>query len=213
MIIAWYGQSCFKIESRGLTIAVDPYDKSIGLNPPHFKADILLSTHAHFDHANLTALQGEPVVISGPGEYEVKGVGIRGVQTFHDNSEGKERGLNTVYVIALEDMKLCHLGDFGEEKAREDTLEDIGDVDILMIPVGGTYTIDGKAAAQLTKQIEPRMVIPMHYALPGLKVSLSSVGSFLKEMGVKGPESPDKLVIKKKDLPQEETRVLVLKKF
>ena len=211
MQLSWYGQSCFKIESRDVTIAIDPFSKTIGLTPPRFKSDILLVTHAHSDHANLDTLPGSPFLIQGPGEYEVKGVSVRGLRTFHDNSSGAERGLNTVYIIEVEDIKICHLGDLGEEKLREETQEAIGDVDILLIPVGGTYTIDGKAASGIVHAIEPRIVIPMHYKIPGLAISLASAEPFLKEMGIKNAEATEKLVIKKKDLPEAETRVVLLK--
>ncbi|MBI2639478.1 MAG: MBL fold metallo-hydrolase [Candidatus Sungbacteria bacterium] len=210
MVITWYGQSCFKIESRGAVLAIDPFGKEIGLTPPRFKADLVLITHAHFDHQNQNAIQGEPFIIDGPGEYEVKGIGVRGVRTFHDSASGKERGVNTVYIINLEDAKICHLGDFGEERLRQDVLEEIGDVDILMVPIGGTYTIDGKQAAFVVSQIEPRVVIPMHYKIPKLGASLAGKESFLKEMGVKEADSLEKFVIKKKDLPEEETKVVVL---
>ena len=211
MQLSWYGQSCFKIESRDVTIAIDPFSKTIGLTPPRFRSDILLMTHAHPDHANTDALPGSPSFIQGPGEYEVKGVSVTGIRTFHDNSDGAERGLNTVYIIEVEDVKICHLGDFGEEKLREETQNAIGDTDILLIPVGGTYTIDGKAASGIVRAIEPRIVIPMHYKIPGLTISLASADQFLKEMGMKNAEAIEKLVIRKKDLPETETRVLVLK--
>lgn len=210
MIISWYGQSCFKIESRGVVLAIDPFEKDIGLTPPRFKADVVLITHSHSDHRNRDAIQGEPFIIDGPGEYEVKGVGVRGVRTFHDSASGKERGVNTVYIVDLEDTKICHLGDLGEERLRQEVLEEIGDIDILMVPVGGTYTIDGKQAVFVASQIEPRVVIPMHYKIPKLTTSLAGKELFLKEMGAKEADSLEKFVIKKKDLPEEETRVVVL---
>lgn len=211
MQLSWYGQSCFKIESRDVTIAIDPFSKNIGLTPPRFKSDLVLITHAHHDHSNVETMPGTPFLIQGPGEYEAKGVSVTGIQTFHDASSGQERGANTVYIIKVEDVKICHLGDFGEDKLREETQEAIGDVDILLIPVGGTYTIDGKAASGVVHAIEPRIVIPMHYKIPGLAVSLAPAEPFFKEMGMKNAEAIEKLVIKKKDLPETETRVVLLK--
>ena len=212
MVITWYGQACFKIQSGDLVIAIDPFGKEIGFTPPRFKADVALVTHGHFDHANLEALAGEPFAITGPGEYEVKGVIVRGTETFHDAVRGRERGLNTIYKIEIEGLKLLHLGDFGEEKMREETLEAVGDVDILFVPVGGVYTIEGDAAAAITRQIEPAIAIPMHYKLPGLKANLQSPEQFLKEMGAKDIEAQEKLTIKKKDILQERKTSVVLMK-
>lgn len=212
MVITWYGQACFKIQSGDLTVAIDPFSKDIGLTPPRFKADIALVTHGHFDHNNAEALAGEPFLIAGPGEYDVKGVAVRGIRTFHDKSGGKERGLNTIYRIEMEGISLLHMGDFGEEKVRDETLEEIGDTDVLMIPVGGTYTITGSEAAKIVKQIEPAFVIPMHYKLPGVKANLEGPDAFLKEMGASKTESSEKLTLKKKDIPEEgKATVVVLK--
>lgn len=212
MTITWYGQSCFRIDAREGVMAIDPFGKSIGLTPPRFSADILLVTHAHPDHANAGAIHGNPALITGPGEYELSGLTVRGIPTFHDDEEGRERGLNTAFVIeiASEGIVIAHLGDFGEAAVREETLEALGDVDLLMIPVGGTYTIDGPAAAKVAGQIEPRMIVPMHYALPGLAVKLAPVEPFLKSFGIAAPERLEKLVIRKKDLAEEATRVVVL---
>lgn len=212
MVITWYGQACFKIQSGDLVIAIDPFGREIGFTPPRFKADIALVTHGHFDHANLEALAGEPFAITGPGEYETKGVVVRGTETFHDTAQGRERGLNTIYKIEVEDLKLLHLGDFGEASMREEILEAVGDVDILFVPVGGVYTIEGDAAAAITRQIEPAIVIPMHYKLPGLKANLQGPEQFLKEMGVKDAEAQEKLTIKKKDISQEGKTTVVLMK-
>ena len=212
MVITWYGQSCFKIQSGDLVIAIDPFAKEIGLTPPRFRARIVLVTHPHFDHSNVETIAGEPFVITGPGEYEVAGTYIRGIDTFHDRVEGKERGKNTAYVIEMEEIRILHLGDFGEETLRDEMRDAIGEIDILMIPVGGTYTIDAEAAAKAVNQLEPKIVIPMHYKLPGVKAELAPVEHFLKEMGTGAIPPEEKLTLKKKDLSAEgKTEVRVLK--
>lgn len=211
MVIQWYGHSCFKITSGELVLVVDPYAKEIGLTPPRFRSDIALVTHNHPDHSNTDALAGEPFLISGPGEYEAKGISIQGIDSYHDNAQGKERGRNTIYRISMEDITLLHLGDFGENEMRDETLEKAGEVDILMIPVGGKYTIDAAAAAKVVKQIEPRVVIPMHYKIPGLTLPLENADPFLKETGAGKIEPQEKLTLRKKDLAEgEKTRVVLL---
>ncbi len=210
MTITWYGQSCFKIDTREAVLAIDPFSKEIGLTPPRFHADVVLVTHSHPDHANAAAIPGSPMVISGAGEYEVKSVAIQGIPTFHDAASGAKRGPNIAFRIAAEGITVAHLGDFGEAALREETLQALGDVDVLLIPVGGTYTIDAETAAEIVAQLGPRLVIPMHYHLPGLRVKLEPVDEFLKAAGAKNAERLEKLNLKKKDLPETETRIVVL---
>jgi len=211
MVITWYGQACLKIQSGDIVIAVDPFAKEIGLAPPRFRADLTLITHGHYDHSNAESLAGEPFLVSGPGEYEVKGVLVRGIETYHDRVGGAERGLNTIYKVEVEEMTLLHMGDFGEERLREETLESIGDVDLLFVPVGGIYTVDAEGAGRVVKQIEPALVIPMHYKLPGLKPDIAGVEPFLREMGSRDNKAVERLVLKKKDIPEKgKTTVVVL---
>jgi L-ascorbate metabolism protein UlaG (beta-lactamase superfamily) len=211
MVITWYGQACFKIQSGELVIAIDPFSKEIGLTPPRFRADLVLVTHSHYDHSNSQAIAGDPFLISGPGEYEVKGVYVRGIETFHDANQGKERGKNTIYTLDLEELRLLHMGDFGEAKVRDETLEQIGAVDVLMLPVGGVYTIAAEEAARLAKQIEPAIVIPMHYKIPGILPKLEGVEKFLKEMGAGATTPQEKLTLKKKDVSEDKpTQVMML---
>ncbi|MEK7160720.1 MAG: MBL fold metallo-hydrolase [Patescibacteria group bacterium] len=211
MVITWYGQSCFKIQSGEISLFTDPFSKDIGLTPPRGQTDIITVSHDHFDHNNIESLNGQPLIINGPGEYESKGIEINGILAFHDDKEGKERGINTIYVIEMEGIKICHLGDLGQSKLTAEQIEKIDGIDILMIPVGGTYTIDGEGAVEIINQIEPRLVIPMHYKIPGLTLKFDPVDDFLKEMGVAKKETIDKLTLKKKDLPEEETQVIVMK--
>ncbi|MDP2930246.1 MAG: MBL fold metallo-hydrolase, partial [bacterium] len=154
---------------------------------------------------------GSPILINGPGEYEIKNVYIQGIPAFHDNNFGKERGQITIYSITSEDIRICHLSDLGQKELFAEQIEDIGEIDILFVPVGGTFTIDAQEAAKIINQIEPRIVIPMHYQLPGLKMKLDPVEKFLKVMGQKSVETLPKLTIKQKDLPQEGPKIILLK--
>lgn len=214
MKITWHGQSCFKLLVKSnngdkITILIDPFDKETGLNPPRNGADIVLITHDHHDHNNLKAVSGTPFVINGPGEYDVKGVFIKGVHSYHDNNKGTERGVNTIYIIEAESMKICHLGDLGQKELADTQLDKMGEIDILMVPVGGTYTINGEEAVKIINQIEPSVVIPMHYKIPGLTIKVEDVADFLKEIGAK-QETTEEYNVKKLDLG-EEMKVVVMK--
>ena len=211
MIITWLGQSDFKIEDKDITLAIDPHDKT-GLKMPKFQADILLITHDHDDHNNIKAIKGDPFVIDGAGEYEVKNVFVYGLRAWHDNKEGADRGRITLYLIEYGGIKIAHLSDIGQDNLTQRQLEKLEGVDILLIPVGGIYTINGTGAVKIISQIQPRIIIPMHYKIPGLKLKLEPVDKLLKEFGVTSPEKMDKLKINKKDLPQEETKVIILNK-
>ena len=221
MKIIWRGQSCFQILSNSkkgdkpLSIVVDPFSEEIGFKLPKMEADILLVTHNHFDHNNIKGVFGvageTPFLINSPGEYDVGGVYIQGIPSWHDDSKGKEKGQNIIYLIKTEDFKICHLGDLGQKELSEKELEEIGEVDILMIPVGGDgATLDAKDAAHIISQIEPKIAIPMHYNLPKLKLKLDELDLFLRVMGKKEVQAEDKLNIKKKDLSEEGFQLIVL---
>lgn len=212
MDIYWYGQALFKLKGKTATAVIDPYDPAfVGLKlPKDLAADIALSTHSHGDHNNIVAVTGSPIAITGPGEYDVKGVAISGIGVFHDKSNGSERGKNTVYNLNIDNLNIVHLGDLGHQLTQEQ-LEEIGNCDILLIPVGGVYTIDAKDASEVVAQLEPRIIIPMHYLTEGLKFELDPVEKFLKEMGAENVEVVPKLTITKDKLP-DEPQVVVLSK-
>jgi len=211
MFISWLGQSAFKIQDKELTIAIDPHDKT-GLKMPKFQADIVLITHEHDDHNNLKAIKGSPFVVDSPGEYEIKNVFIYGIPGWHDNKQGSERGSITMFLIEIAGVKIAHLADLGQAALTDKQLDKLEKIDILLIPVGGVYTINGTESVKIISQLQPRIVIPMHYKIPGLKEKLEPVDKFLKEFGVSSPEKMDKLKISKKDLPQEDTKVIILNK-
>jgi len=216
MNINWYGQSCFEIsfsrrKDNHVSIVIDPFSESAtGLKIPKLQADIVLVTHDHSDHNNIKAVANNPFIIEGPGEYDIKGVFIQGISGYHDNLQGTQRGSITIYTIETEGIRLCHLSDLGQKELTSDQLDKIGDIDILMIPIGGVYTIDAAEAIKIMAQIEPKIIIPMHYKIPKLKIKLDDVDKFLKNLGIKKPESLPKLSIKKKDISTEEAKIILL---
>ena len=217
MTIQWYGHSCFKIstkpEGRGsgedAVIFTDPFDKSIGLRPPQGKADIVTISHSHPDHNNPDALKGEPVILDLPGEYSIKGVSITGVGSFHDKVQGAEYGHNVIFVIESEGVRFCHLGDLGMPLDKKQ-LEEVNGVDILAIPVGGPHSLDAKEAKTVVDQIEPKIILPMHYKIPGLKLKIGDEKGFCKEIGTCPREKMAKLILKKKDLEGAERKVVLM---
>ena len=212
MTITWYGHSCFRLESKDMSLIIDPFSKDIGLKPPRLAKDnIVLTTHNHFDHNNTEGAQEQALIINGPGEYERGGIQIEGIMSYHDEQEGKARGLNTIYVIRMEGLKLCHLGDLGQPELSPEQADAIGDIDVLFIPVGGKYTIDGKTAADIVKEIEPKIIVPMHYKISGLNVDVDTNLGFLKEIGIKPEEVGASWKINEKSLPTEETKLIVFK--
>ena len=216
MQITWYGQSLFQILSAAdkngqIKIVIDPFSDSIGLRVPQLEADVLLLSHQHQDHNNVRLVSGNYFLVEEPGEYEVKNVFIQGVPSSHNNASDKERGGNTIYIIQAEGLRICHLGDLGQNELTDEQLDKIGDVDILMIPIGGGPTISTKEAQKIMAQVEPKITIPMHYALPKLKIKLDPVEKFLKALGIRSLEPMKKLSIKKKDIAPEEAKIFVLK--
>lgn len=213
MNITWYGQSCFRIQGKDVTLVTDPFSKEIGLKPPSGTADVVTISHEHFDHNNRDAIKGEPFIIDGAGEYEIKKVVIRGIESYHDSKEGKLRDGNTIFTILMDEIKLCHLGDLGQKNLDTEQLKAIGQVDILFVPVGGVFTINSKEAEVIISQIEPRMVVPMHYKLPGMKdeaAKLDDIKAFCQEYNLNAKDTVSKISIKKKELPEEETQYIVM---
>lgn len=194
----------------------DPFDpKMVGLKYSGVEGDIVTVSHDHKDHNAIDKVSSVKKVVNGPGEYEISGVTIMGYRTFHDNKQGEEKGENTVYVIEADGLRLVHLGDLGHQLS-DDLVEEIGDVDVLMIPVGGFFTIGPKEATEIISKIEPYFVMPMHYKVPGLSPEfgekLLPVTDFLKESGITTENLP-KFSLKKEDiLENQNTKVIVLEK-
>lgn len=216
MLIQYYGHSCFKLTTKpagrgngDVSVFFDPFDKAIGLRPPQGSANLVLVSHQHPDHNNVEAIKGEPQVIDIPGEYSVQGINIIGLPTYHDDKNGAERGQNTVFVLESEDMRVCHMGDLGAE-LTDKQYDAVSGVDILMIPVGGNYTINGEQAAKIVKKIEPKVVIPMHFKTKGLTVEISDEKEFCEKIGNCPKERVNKLNIKSKDLDEKHAEVVIM---
>ncbi len=208
MDISWLGHSCFKIRGARATVITDPYSPDLGYSLGKPTARIVTVSHQHQGHAYVQGIGDEPKLITGPGEYEISGVLIIGMATFHDEEQGRERGKNTVYLIEVDEVSVCHLGDLGHVLTTEQ-VEEIENVDILLLPVGGISTIDAPMAAEVVRQLEPKIVVPMHYKTEALKWELEPVVRFLKEMGIKEVDSQPKLSLTKANLPAS-TQVFLL---
>ena len=208
MEITWYGGGCFRLRGRGATVITDPYSPDAGFRLPRMAANIV--TISHDDPANNYARMAreDPYVIRGPGEYEVGGVFVIGVACYHDDAEGAEHGPNTAYLIELEDMTICHLGDIGHVPTQEQ-IEEFDGIDILMVPVGGKDTLTGPRAAEVVNLLEPKVVIPMRYRITDMDRDLATVTRFLTEMEAKETQPEESLKITASQLG-EDTRVCVL---
>ncbi|MHB0856184.1 MAG: MBL fold metallo-hydrolase [Anaerolineae bacterium] len=208
MEITWYGQACFRLKGRGQSVVTDPYGPDLSLKLPRLTASVVTVSHPHDDHNYVQAVKGQTYVITGPGEYEVDGIFVIGISTFHDAKQGQEYGRNTAYLIEFEDLTVCHLGDLGHPLTQEQ-VEQLNSIDVLLIPVGGRTTLTGAKAAEVVNMLEPRVVIPMHYKIPGLSAQLDGPTRFIKEMGVESPEKIETLTVTAGQLG-EETRLVLL---
>lgn len=208
------GHSSFRIKGKNAVVVTDPFDPAFtGIKFPKIEeADIVMISHDHPDHNAVSQVPGKPFVIKGPGEYEVKGVTVVGIASYHDEKKGEERGKNTIYKFTVDGINLCHLGDLGQ-KLTEKQVEEIGDVDVLFVPIGGFYTISPEIASEVIAQIEPFVVIPMHYKRDDLKEEiaekLEGLDKFLKQMGAEGLEKQNKYTISKDKLPEIMTIVVI----
>ena len=179
MIIRPLGHSCFLLkESTGTTVITDPYSSDIGITMPNVSADVVTVSHAHYDHNNVKAVSGDPLVINKPGVFEVKGVHIIGIDTKHDGENGRLRGSNIVFNFRMDGVNICHLGDVGHGPSPL-MIEAIGPVDILLVPVGGTYTIDAELAKEYVDRLMPSVVIPMHYKTDDIDLDIDDADAFL----------------------------------
>lgn len=212
MEITWYGHSCFRMTERGMaTVVTDPYDsRVIGYSPLRLKADIVTVSHEAPGHNHTDAVKGASHVIRGAGEFEIGGVFLTGVQTDTGASgkKGQELARNTLYVLDYDGITVAHLGDVRQLPSQAE-VEALGTVNIALVPVGGGGGLNASKAAEVVSLLQPQILIPMHYSTPEAKVTLDSLGKFLKEMGLGKPESQPSLKISRSGLP-DETRLVVL---
>ena len=208
MDITWLGHACFRIRGKHATIITDPYPPDLGYSLGKPTAHIITVSHQHPGHSYTEGIGGQPKLVTGPGEYEISGVLIIGIATFHDGERGTNKGKNTVYLMEIDEVSVCHLGDLGHMLTAEQ-IEELGDVDVLLLPVGGVSTINASTAAEVVRRLEPKIVIPMHYQTPAISRELQPVDGFLKEMGINQVSPQPKLSITKSNLP-ESTQIFLL---
>jgi len=201
--IRWHGHSCFEI-TNDKTLVTDPHDgKSIGIPAPNVQGDIILVSHDHYDHNCVKNVEknGSKVVLDGR-KRTIDDIEISGVDSFHDEEQGAKRGNNIMYKIEVDGLKFCHLGDLGHD-LDEETVEKIGDVDVLFVPIGGTFTVDEKQAWDVIKKIKPKIVVPMHYKIGGLSLPIAGIDAFLEQNPYKLLHVGNEIEIDKEDLPSE----------
>ena len=208
MKVKWYGHAAFLITSdNGTKIILDPYESGayggqLSYGKIQDEADLVLTSHEHADHNDTKSLPGSPQIIKGSGTKTIKGISIKGIPTFHDPSKGSERGENTIFVLTVDEMKVCHLGDLGHILSEKE-LHEIGSVDILMIPVGGYFTIDAKEATRVAEQIKPRVLIPMHFKTSKCGFPIAPVDDFLKGKTDFKKAGTSEVSFNKQSLPQK----------
>jgi L-ascorbate metabolism protein UlaG (beta-lactamase superfamily) len=211
MEIIWFGHSCFKLSERGFaTVVSDPYDaQAVGHSPLSVQAEIVTISHNKPGHNYVAAVKGSRFIITGPGEYEISNVFITGLQTNSQNSKLEIADRNTIYIYDFDGIKIAHLGGVNH-LPNQSEVEELGNVHILLVPIGGTTTLNAVQAAEIVNIIEPNIVIPMHYMTEKSTIELDPLNKFLKEMGLSSVEPLDSLkVTSPRNLP-EETQVVVL---
>lgn len=209
MEVTFYGHACFSIKDKDATVVVDPYGASTGLKLPVLKADVVTVSHEADAYNNADGVTGEPRVFDWPGEYETKGVHFKRIHSFHNIKDDEEQLENVVTMIHFNGIRFCHLGAQGA-KLTPEQLEQVGDVDILFIPVGGKGLLDSKKAKEVIEQIEPRVVLPMAYNTEGSTFGFEPLSTFLSTMGATALEPLDSLVVKRSELPEDNSKIVTL---
>ncbi len=214
MDLSWLGHACFRLRGRDVAIVTDPYEgEGWGYPPLAISANVVTISNDHPHHAGLSGIEGRPRVLRGPGEYEIGGALIWGVRTSRPKS-GADRGAaarNTAFIIQVEELTICHLGDLSEAPLTTEELAQIKDADVLLVPVGGNCTINASQAAEVVAQVEPKLIVPMHYATEATRgqLALDEVDRFCKELGATDATPRSRLSITPTSLPAEPTVVLL----
>jgi len=208
MELTWYGLSCFRItERKYATIVTDPYGSGLGLPDLKLRGDVVTVSHEARGHSNLEAVSGIAHVLDGPGEYEIGGVFVTGISTVDEATKRR----NVLYVFDYNGVTIAHLGDL-EKVPTQKQIEALGLINVLLVPVGGGNSLNATQAAELVSILEPNIVVPMHYQLPGLKLDLNEVDRFLKEMGVSEVKEETSLKLTTTSFPEETETVLLTPK-
>ncbi|MEM3586933.1 MAG: MBL fold metallo-hydrolase [Candidatus Jordarchaeaceae archaeon] len=210
--VKWWGHATFEIKGKNITVITDPHGGSVGLPEPKTLGDVVLVSHDHFDHnskVDQVSKSGAERFLWAEGTKTVKGVTVKGIPTFHDESRGKQRGKNIVYTFNVDGVNFCHLGDLGHVPS-DSQVKEIGQVDVLFIPVGGVFTVDAKGATEVANLIKPKIIIPMHYKVPGLQLGISEVKEFTRGKPRVKEIKASEVEISKDSLPKE-TEIWVLK--
>ncbi|HEY7060431.1 MAG TPA: MBL fold metallo-hydrolase [Chloroflexota bacterium] len=208
MELTWLGHSCFRLRGRDLTVVTDPFGAGLGLPMGKVEADVVTVSHDEPNHNAISAVGGGPRVVAGPGEYELAGVMITGVATPRPPGQSRDEPRNTAYLLELDDVTICHLGDLAAP-LTSDQVAVVKDADVLLVPVGGHCTIDGAQAAEVVAQVEPKLVVPMHYQSPGVRVPLDAVDRFCHEIGAAELTPQGRLNVTRGSLPDQLTVVLL----
>lgn len=214
MEIEYLGHSCFKLtESTGVSVVTDPYSREIGYRLPKVSADIVTSSHGHYDHANISEVGGGPLILKEPVMIESGGITVTGIKSFHDDKKGARRGENIIFKFRMDGIDVCHLGDIGHECTSE-LVEMLLPVNVLLIPVGGKYTIDANEAYEYVEKLMPDIVIPMHYKTRSLNLDIDKVNDFISKFEEEDVEQKEESVLEldRNDLDSSSTRVVVLKR-
>ncbi len=214
MKIRYLGHSCFALtESTGTTVVTDPYGDKVGFKMPKTRADAVTVSHSHFDHNNIKAVDGNPVVFDREGQYEIGGVNITAIKSYHDDENGKNRGENLIYKFRMDGVEICHMGDIGEE-CSSSLIEALLPVHVLLIPVGGNYTIDAQQAKEYVDRIMPSYVIPMHYKTKGLEIDVEKPDEFIDLFDEEDVEEFEESEIElfRDDVTEERTKVILMER-